>query len=46
MKKFLKTAGVVLLIYLIAVGATFLMSARMENLDTKGVNCNTAVSLR
>ena len=46
MRKILKTVGVVALIYLVAVGATFVMSARMEKLDQKGINCNTAVSLR
>ena len=45
MKKTLKATGIVVLIYLIAIGATFIMSARVERLDSAGVHTNTSVSL-
>ena len=46
MKKILKTMGVLVLVYVLAIGATFIMSARVEKLDSEGVSYNTSVSLR
>lgn len=45
MKKILKTAAIVLLVYAIALGAAFVMSARVERLDSVETTKSVSLSL-